>query len=170
MVNTVIGYRIYYDVVTGAVILVIPEQTYHYDVMVQDIERDIEVFKELSQRNRDTFDCIELEYGQYREDFQSATSYRVNSKTKGLVFSYDKIEEEEEKEPIYQEPLTEKVARLEKESLITMAALADKHEETLQLKKMNEDLRQTTLVALEGVAILNEEVQQIKKNSEASAD
>lgn len=51
-----------------------------------------------------------------------------------------------------------------------MATLADKHEETLQLKKMNEELRQTTLIALEGVAILNEEVQQIKKNSEASAN
>ena len=64
----------------------------------------------------------------------------------------------------------EKIKRLEQESLITMAALADKHEETLQLKKMNEELRQTTLIALEGVAILNEEVQQIKKNNEASAD
>lgn len=42
--------------------------------------------------------------------------------------------------------------------------------EALQLKKMNEELRQTTLIALEGVAILNEEVQQIKKNSEASAN
>lgn len=133
-------------------------------------ERDIEVFRQLSERNRNTFDYIELEYGQYREDFLHATSYRVNPKTKELVFSYDKIEEDEEMEPIYQEPLTEKVARLEKESLITMAALADKHEETLQLKKMNEDLRQTTLIALEGVAILNEEVQQIKKHSEASAN
>lgn len=64
----------------------------------------------------------------------------------------------------------DKIQRLETESLITMAALAEKHEETLQLKKMNEELRQTTLIALEGVAILNEEVQQIKKNSEASAN
>ena len=73
-------------------------------------------------------------------------------------------------EPEVSGNIEEKVARLEKESIITMAALADKHEETLQLKKMNEDLRQTTLIALEGVAILNEEVQQIKKHSEASAN
>ena len=64
----------------------------------------------------------------------------------------------------------EMIRRLEQESIITMAALAEKHEETLQLKKMNEELRQTTLIALEGVAILNEEVQQIKKNNEASAN
>ena len=69
-----------------------------------------------------------------------------------------------------QEELSLQIQQVQKESLITMAALADKHEETLQLKKMNEDLRQTTLIALEGVAILNEEVQQIKKNNEASAN
>ncbi|HEY9571042.1 MAG TPA: hypothetical protein VIR26_08595 [Metalysinibacillus sp.] len=163
-----IGRRIYYDIKTGHILLNTGERSGH--VVPTTIEGDIEVYKVLSERNRDTFDYIELEYGQYREDFLHATSYQVNSKTKELVFSYDENEKEEETEPIYQEPLTEKVARLEKESLITMAALADKHEETLQLKKMNEDLRQTTLVALEGVAILNEEVQQIKKNSEASAN
>lgn len=163
-----IGKRIYFDTQTGEIIFDTGERSGH--VVPTTVERDIEVFKQLTERHRDTFDYIELEYGQYREDFLHATSYRVNPKTKELVFSYDKIEEDEEMETIYQESLTEKVARLEKESLITMAALADKHEETLQLKKMNEDLRQTTLIALEGVAILNEEVQQIKKNSEASAD
>lgn len=163
-----IGARVYYDIFNGEIIYIAGERSGH--VIPTTIDDDIRTFKDLSERNRDTFDYIELEYGQYREDFLHATSYRVNPKTKELVFSYDENEEEEETEPIYQEPLTEKVARLEKESLITMAALADKHEETLQLKKMNEDLRQTTLIALEGVAILNEEVQQIKKNSEASAD
>lgn len=84
-----------------------------------------------------------------------------------LIFSEEKPKER----PLStQEKLSEQINQLRENSLITMAALADKHEETLQLKKMNEDLRQTTLIALEGVAILNEEVQQIKKNSEASAD
>ena len=163
-----VGRTIFYDVQTGGVLVDTGERS--GNVVPTTIEQNIQVYKALNERNRNTFDYIELEYGQYREDFLCATSYRVNPKTKELVFSYDKIEEDEEMEPIYQEPLTEKVARLEKESLITMAALADKHEETLQLKKMNEDLRQTTLIALEGVAILNEEVQQIKKNSEASAN
>ena len=61
----------------------------------------------------------------------------------------------------------EKIARLEKESLVAMAALADKHEETLRLKQMNEELMQMNLVALEGVALLNEEVQQLKNKAPA---
>lgn len=161
-----LGRKIFYDLANGNVILDTGEQ--QGLVLATTIDQDIKNYTQLSERNRNTFDVIELEYGQYREDFLHATSYRVNPKTRELVFSYDKIDEDTEL--IYQEPLTEKVARLEKESIITMAALADKHEETLQLKKMNEDLRQTTLIALEGVAILNEEVQQIKKNNEASAD
>lgn len=161
-----IGRKIYYEITSGNILVDTGER--QGSVMSTTVEQDIVAYKVLSERNRDTFDYIELEYGQYREDFLHATSYRVNPKTRELVFSYDKIDEDTEL--IYQEPLTEKVARLEKESIITMAALADKHEETLQLKKMNEDLRQTTLIALEGVAILNEEVQQIKKNNEASAD
>ena len=108
-----IGKRIYFDTQTGEIILDTGERSGH--VVPTTVERDIEVFRQLSERNRNTFDYIELEYGQYREDFLHATSYRVNPKTRELVFSYDKIEEEEETEPIYQEPLTEKVERLEKE-------------------------------------------------------
>lgn len=68
------------------------------------------------------------------------------------------------------ENIESKIERLEKESVITMAALADKHEETLQLQQKNEELMQMNLIALEGVAILNEEVQQLKNKNEASAD
>ena len=39
-----------------------------------------------------------------------------------------------------------------------------------QLQKVNDELMQMNLIALEGVAILNEEVQQIKNKNEASAD
>ena len=163
-----IGKRIYFDTQTGEIILDTGERSGH--VVPTTVERDIEVFRQLSERNRNTFDYIELEYGQYREDFLHATSYRVNPKTRELVFSYDKIEEEEETEPIYQEPLTEKVERLEKEQLITMTALVEKHEETLELKKMNEKLQEMNLIALQGVAELNGEVQKLKKEMEASAD
>ena len=164
-----IGRRIFFDNRNGDILLDTGERS--GDVTPMSAEMEINTYRKLTNRNRDTFDYIELEYGQYREDFLHATSYRVNPKTKELVFSYDKIEEEEEEtEPIYQEPLTEKVERLEKESLITMAALADKHEETLRLKQMNEELMQMNLIALEGVAILNEEVQQLKNKNEASAD
>ena len=163
-----IGSRIYYDLKSGDVIEIVWERI--GDVLETSIDDDINTYRKLTSRNRDTFDYIELEYGQYREDFLHATSYRVNPKTRELVFSYDKIEEEEETEPIYQEPLTEKVERLEKEQLITMTALVEKHEETLELKKMNEKLQEMNLIALQGVAELNGEVQKLKKEMEASAD
>ena len=64
----------------------------------------------------------------------------------------------------------EKIKRLEKEQLITMTALVEKHEETLALKKVNEELREMNLIALQGVAELNGEVQKLKKEMEASAE
>lgn len=157
-----VGRRVFYDVRNGEVLAVVGERSGH--VRPTTVEEDIDSFPILQERNADTFDYIDLEYGQYKEDFQRATSIAVDLDTKEVVFNFEGIDEE----PIYQEPLTEKVERLEKESLITMAALADKHEETLRLKQMNEELMQMNLVALEGVAILNEEVQQLK--NKASAD
>ena len=134
-----IGKRIYYDNQTGEVIFDTGERS--GNVVPTTVERDIEVFKQLSERNRDTFDYIELEYGQYREDFHHATSYLVNPKTRELVFSYDKIdEEEEETEPIYQEPLTEKVERLEKEKenlekTVSALGQAVAHEKVMGVQK-----------------------------------
>ena len=157
-----IGKRIYYDNRNGEVLAIIGERSGH--VRPTTVEEDIESFPALMERNRETFDHLDLEYGQYKDDFERATSIAVDLDTKEVVFNFEGIDEE----PIYQEPLTEKVERLEKESLITMAALADKHEETLRLKQMNEELMQMNLVALEGVALLNEEVQQLK--NKASAD
>lgn len=115
---------------------------------------------------------VEVEWEGADDGILTATQqgeYVVTAKVGDLKRSIT-LQVEKYVEPEVSGNIEEKVARLEKESLITMAALADKHEETLQLKKMNEELRQTTLIALEGVAILNEEVQQIKKNSEASAN
>lgn len=106
-----IGRRIFFDNRNGDILLDTGEKS--GDVTPMSAEMEINTYRKLTNRNRDTFDYIELEYGQYREDFLHATSYRVNPKTKELVFSYDKIDEETE--PIYQEPLTEKVERLEKE-------------------------------------------------------
>ena len=159
-----IGKRIFYDNRNGEVLAIVGERSGH--VRPTTVEEDIESFPALIERNRETLDYLDLEYGQYKEDFERATSIAVDLDTKEVVFNFEGIDEE----PIYQEPLTEKVERLEKESLITMAALADKHEETLRLKQMNEELMQMNLIALEGVAILNEEVQQLKNKNEASAD
>ena len=159
-----IGKRIFYDKRNGEILAIVGERSGH--VRPTTVEEDIESFPALMERNREMFDYIDLEYGQYKEDFERATSIAVDLDTKKVVFNFEGAEEE----PVYREPLTEKVERLEKEHLITMTALVEKHEETLALKKMNEELQEMNLVALQGVAELNGEVQKLKKEMEASAD
>ncbi|MGG3448616.1 hypothetical protein ABER98_01645 [Domibacillus aminovorans] len=102
-----LGSRIYFDKVTGEVI----QKTYERIGKVAEttVERDIEVFKSLSSRNRETFDFIQLEYGQYKEDFALASSYRVDPATKKLEF----LIPEPGAEPVYRRSLTEQVEELE---------------------------------------------------------
>lgn len=102
-----IGRRIYYDKETGNVLVnIIQRQGF---VKETTAEQDIETFKALSERNRDTFSYIELEYGQYAQDFAECNGYRVNPETKELEFSYPDPNEKEPEEPVYQEPLTEQI-------------------------------------------------------------
>lgn len=102
-----IGRRIYYENITGNVIFDTGER--QGTVMPTTVERDIEVFVDLSERNRDTFDYIELEFGVYAQDFAECNGYRVNTETKTLEFSYPDPNEPEV-EQSYQLPLSEQVA------------------------------------------------------------
>lgn len=116
-----IGKRIYYDALTGEVVLDTGERK--GSVTSTTIEQDIQTYKALSERNRDTFDYIELEYGQYAQDFAESNGYRVNPETKELEFSYPDPSEEEPKDPVYQPPLSEVVADLENRTKATEDAV-----------------------------------------------
>ncbi|MCK9326674.1 MAG: hypothetical protein M0P69_14380 [Bacteroidales bacterium] len=105
-----IGRRIYYDLVTGNVIQDTGER--RGSVIATTIESEIATFTALTERNRDTFGVIELEYGQYTQDFAECHGYRVNPETKELEFSYPDPNEEEPQEPVYQTPLSEQVGGL----------------------------------------------------------
>lgn len=113
-----IGRKIYYDITTGNVIVDTGERQGF--VMPTTIEQDIETYKALSERNRDTFDVIKLEYGQYAQDFAECIGYRVNPETKELNFSYPDPNEPEVEQP-YEAPLSEKVASLEQENQLLKA-------------------------------------------------
>jgi hypothetical protein len=82
-----IGRKLYYDLATGNIILDTGER--QGSVIPTSIEQDIQTYKTLSERNRDTFNVIELEYGQYAQDFRECNGYRVNPTTKGLEFNYE---------------------------------------------------------------------------------
>lgn len=106
-----IGRKIYYDKSTGNVIVDTGEQQGF--VFSTTIEQDIQTYTALSERSRETFDVIELEYGQYAQDFRECDGYRVNPETGELEFSYPDHNTEEPQEPVYQKPLSEQVDELE---------------------------------------------------------
>lgn len=129
-----IGKRIYYDALTGEVVLDTGERK--GSVTSTTIEQDIQTYKALSERNRESFNVIELEYGQYAQDFAECIGYRVNieklkmlpedRKHEALEFSYPDLNlPPEEQEPVYQSPLSEKVESLETKVTLQEQAIAE---------------------------------------------
>ncbi|WCF07554.1 hypothetical protein NDS46_25130 [Paenibacillus thiaminolyticus] len=102
-----IGRRLYFDIATGNVIVDTGERS--GSVVETTIDYDIKVYKALSDRNRESFDVIQLEYGQYAEDFATCSGYRVNPATKQLEFSYPEPGEPEPQPPAYRPPLSEQL-------------------------------------------------------------
>ena len=102
-----IGKKIYYEKDTGNAILVTPEHT--GDVAESTIDQDFEKYEILKQRVRDTVGVIQLEYGQYEQDFAQCNGFRVNPETKQLEFSYPDPNATESQKPVYQKPLTEQL-------------------------------------------------------------
>lgn len=98
-----IGRKIYYDIALGDVIQDTGER--EGAVIETTIDQDIATFTALSERNRDTFEVIELPFGTNKQDFTECTGYRVNLTTKELEFSYPDPNAPVE-EPVYQKPLS----------------------------------------------------------------
>lgn len=102
-----VGRRLYFDIATGGVIVDTGERS--GSVVETTVEYDIAVYKALSERNRETLDVIQLEYGQYAEDFATCSGYRVNLATKQLEFSYPEQGAPEPQPPAYPPPLSEQL-------------------------------------------------------------
>lgn len=102
-----IGRRIYYDVKTGNVIVDLGERQGF--IIETTVEQDIESIKILSELNRNSFDYIQLDVGQYVQDFAECNGYRVNPETKKLEFSYPDPNNSQPQEPVYQKPLSDQI-------------------------------------------------------------
>lgn len=100
-----IGFKIYYEKETGEVILTIPERN-HVNAVETTKEQDIIMFDVLGARNPEIIDFIQLEFGQYQSDFQTARSWRVNMETRQILFEY----------PIFSTPLSTMVEQLQQEN------------------------------------------------------
>lgn len=73
-----IGMRIYYDIATGNIIVNTGERS--GDVVETTREQDFNVYVALSDRVPETVGVMELEYGEYAQDFRECNGYKVNVK------------------------------------------------------------------------------------------
>lgn len=120
-----IGVMIFYEADTGRVITHIPAQQYPEQFPVRTVEDTIQNYPLLRDRDPATYGVIQLEYGQYQEDFMSASSFQVDPATKKLLFTYPDPNGPGAPQPAPQPPLTEKVKQLEQAVLeLTMMMAA----------------------------------------------
>ncbi|GAB6927040.1 hypothetical protein JCM10914A_10230 [Paenibacillus sp. JCM 10914] len=130
-----IGSRIYYEKVTGNLIQVVGERSVGVETT---IEQDLESYLSLSDRNPDSVGMIQLEYGQYRDDYVSGgVIYGVDLDRLVPLFQYpDELEPEEPRQPLSEEVehLKQRLAdsesrndQLAEESTINQIALMELH-------------------------------------------
>lgn len=101
-----IGKMIFYDLVDGSLILDTGE--WSNVSRKKTVEQQIATYKTLSERNRDTFDVLELEYGEYAQDFQDGRLIGVDLEKNIPRFEYPNPENPEE--PIVPDvPLSESI-------------------------------------------------------------
>jgi len=116
-----IGRKIYYCKVTGDVIVDTGERA--GCVRETTTEEDFQAYKALSERNPETVGMIQLEYGQYSQDFMECNGYRVNPETQQIEFSYpDPNAPLDEQEIVYRKPLSKEIEDL-KQSIAELTIL-----------------------------------------------
>lgn len=103
-----VGRRIYFAKDTGIFILDTGDYAGYDQESVPDLERDYANNPELKVHPIEKIDFIDLNYGQYHEEFMTCRSFRVNIDTRTLEFKY-------RDEDGYQEPLTDQLAKLKLE-------------------------------------------------------
>ncbi len=115
-----IGCKVFYDKQNGNVLITTSEMS--GDVQPTTIEQDIATFTALSERNRDTFDVLELPFGAFEQDFAECNGYRVNVETKELEFSHPDQNVPTEP-PVFQKPLSEQLREMESRVELTEEAI-----------------------------------------------
>lgn len=121
-----VGRKIYYERSTGYVIVDTKERS--GDVRETTTEEDFARYKSLAERVPETVGCLQLEYGQFAQDFLECNGYRVIPETLELEFSYPDPNEPEPQEPIYRKPLSEEVETLKAADLDNKEAIATLYE------------------------------------------
>ncbi|WP_433617395.1 hypothetical protein [Paenibacillus cellulositrophicus] len=107
--------RVYFDLETGAIVEVTGG---FYDTGFDEqptIDWDFEVYQRLAERVRNKVGVIELEQGEYDDDFAQGILSRVDPETMHLYFTYPDTSEPGDRTPELT-PLTERIKVLEDEN------------------------------------------------------
>lgn len=105
-----IGRKIYYELATGNLIIDTGERS--GNVIETTIEQDFAAYAALAERVPATVGMLQLEYGQYAQDFAEASSYRVDLSGEEPTLEFQYRDPEGHPEPAYRPPLSEEVADL----------------------------------------------------------
>jgi len=119
-----IGRRIYYELTTGNVVIDTGERS--GNVIETTMEQDFAAYTALAERIPSTVGCLQLDYGEYAEDFATCTGYRVDvsGETPSLLFSYPDPEAAEEP-PIPRRAFSASIADLENENAMLAIELVN---------------------------------------------
>ncbi len=120
-----IGRRIYYEKSTGNVILDTGERSGH--VRETTVDEDFASYVALVERVREAVDHIQLEYGQYAQDFAECNGYRIDPETEEIEFSYPDPNEQEQP-PVCRKPLSVEVEEAKKAALDAQEAILEVYE------------------------------------------
>mgnify|MGYP006897786773 CR=1 FL=1 len=104
-----VGRMIFFDKLTGEVIVDTGEREGN-SVRRLNPEEYVPIYIELSSRNPDSYDYIELNYRDFAQDFIECISYRVNTENKELEFKYP---DGNGGDTDFQPPLTTRIEKLE---------------------------------------------------------
>lgn len=118
------GRRIYYSLADGSFIFDTGEYSGWGYSEKPSVEDDFAKYEELSPYKLAEVDYIDLEYGQFSEDFINCLSFRVNTFTKEIEFSF--------LENKYEAPLSIQVSELKQDNEDLKARLVSTEEALLE--------------------------------------
>ena len=108
-----IGTKIYYCLLTGNVVKIIGDMQGY--VKETSFDEDIEIYADLKERDKNTIELIQFEYGEYPKLSKNATGVMVDLETKELIFSYEELPTTPQ-EPTWEEEMENKISILEAEN------------------------------------------------------
>lgn len=86
-----IGRKIYYELITGDIILIVPEK-HNQNAVNTTKEQDFLMFDVLQARDPNQIGLIQLEYGEKRSEFEQSNSQKVEVNTGEILFHFPNFE------------------------------------------------------------------------------